>query len=193
MKKIAVLSFAFCETFCDQNSSSRINNSDKTFEKAKEVLPTLKHDVFVDILPPHVSVRDFKIKTDATKIDFTLKNRDSIFHIDNVFTLNSLVDDVKQEVNGSNFDFIIRPEEYDIFIIGIDLNGVFINTIKQLEALGFKVFVLSNLAKLFNKATSTFIQQSGVKFCSYKTAENIVSNKNNNKRVQNVRRKTVSK
>ena len=156
-------------------------------------MPTLKHDVFVDILPPHVSVRDFKIKTDATKIDFTLKNRDSIFHIDNVFTLNSLVDDVKQEVNGSNFDFIIRPEEYDIFIIGIDLNGVFINTIKQLEALGFKVFVLSNLAKLFNKATSIFIQQSGVKFCSYKTAEDIVSNKNNNKRVQNARRKTVSK
>ena len=73
------------------------------------------------------------------------------------------------------------------------MNGVFINTIKQLEALGFKVFVLSNLAKLFNKATSTFIQQSGVKFCSYKTAENIVSNKNNNKIVQNARRKTVSK
>ena len=142
-----MLSFAFCETFCDQNSSSRINNSDKTFEKAKEVLPTLKHDVFVDILPPHVSVRDFKIKT----------------------------------------------EEYDIFIIGIDLNGVFINTIKELEALGFKVFVLSNLAKLFNKTTSTFIQQSGVKFCSYKTAENIVSNKINNRRVQNARRKTVSK
>ena len=71
--------------------------------------------------------------------------------------------------NGNQFDFIVRPQDYDIHICGIDINGIFVSAIDQLLSLGYHVTIYSDMIKPFSKKTITHIKSSNVKFVSAKS------------------------
>ena len=63
---------------------------------------------------------------------------------------------------------MLRPQDYDIHICGIDINGIFVEAIDQLLDLGFDVTIYSDLIKPFSKKTINHIRNSNVKFVSAK-------------------------
>ncbi|MBP9116364.1 MAG: hypothetical protein KBF89_08515 [Acidimicrobiia bacterium] len=104
----------------------------------------------------------------ATKVINIKLCEDELFHINNEISLTTHDNDTLL-FNGDQLDFILRPEEYDIHILGVDINGVFINTINFLIEKGYNVTVYSDSIRPYSKKTILHIKNTGVKFTSIKS------------------------
>ena len=104
----------------------------------------------------------------ATKVINIKLCEDELFHINNEISLTTHDNDMLL-FNGDQLDFILRPEEYDIHILGVDINGVFINTINFLIEKGYNVTVYSDSIRPYSKKTILHIKNTGVKFTSIKS------------------------
>lgn len=93
---------------------------------------------------------------------------DELFHINNEISITDYESDTLL-FNGDQLDFLLRPEEYDIHILGVDINGVFINTINFLIEKGYNVTVYSDSIRPYSKKTILHIKHTGVKFTSIKS------------------------
>lgn len=93
---------------------------------------------------------------------------DELFHINNEV---SLTDHDGQEIllNGNQLDWLFKPADYDVHILGVDINGVFINAIEYLKQKGYNITVYSDVIKPYSKKTIQHIKTSGVKFTSIKS------------------------
>lgn len=73
--------------------------------------------------------------------------------------------------HGNAFDFIFRPQDYEVQICGIDLNGSLKNTIESLLNKGFKVTVFSDAVRPFTNTAqyiNSLSRNSKFHYCSYK-------------------------
>lgn len=174
MKKIALLTFGITDDFCHPDSKFRIPKSDILFEK---ITASLKEnglpDVIVDITPyghVHETIDILKKFSNVKSIELTHIDKNSILSVENYFDIKELDSTNKKRINGSNFDFIITPDEYDIYVSGIDFNGSFIKILPELISLGYRITVLSDMSRLYNKNTATFFEANNIRFCSYSSA-----------------------
>ena len=74
--------------------------------------------------------------------------------------------------NGDQFSFIFRPEEYDVYILGIDLHGIFTETIKELLNEGYNVRLFSDCLSSLpptHKYVATLNKNKNFEFCSFKS------------------------
>lgn len=70
--------------------------------------------------------------------------------------------------NGNDFDFILPSKDFEIHIVGVDVNGYFKNVIKELLDRDYKVFVYSNMIKRFTATEEIIkgIHNKNFEYCS---------------------------
>ena len=106
-------------------------------------------------------------------IDFTLHS-ESFLHRNNEISVTTQ-DNEELLLDGDQFDFLLRPKDFDVHLCGIDLNGSFKNTIEDLLEKGFHVTVYSDAIRPFT-STSKYINSLNkttpkFRYCSHKSVK----------------------
>ena len=171
-KKVAIFAFGIGDGYCSTKSQRHIAKAEITYSKLREAL--VNQEIHVDRLFTVNHPNDAKVEFNLNGIlepsktaEFGLISKE-FFNVDNFIELNTL-DGGKKKINGLDIDFILKPEEYEIHFVGIDINGVMIEALKKFKELGFTTVVYYNLTKLFSKHTIEEFPKYGIKFCSYQS------------------------
>jgi len=172
MKKVALIAFGIADGYCHQSSSRLINIGPELFSRIKETLKNSGKTLgaYVAVNNPadsfdHVNVLGLIPETKIINFKLCIN---SFLHPNNEITLTDFSGE-KLLFDGDKLDFMLRPQDYDIHICGIDINGIFVEAIDQLLDLGFDVTIYSDLIKPFSKKTINHIRSSNVKFVSAKS------------------------
>ena len=98
-------------------------------------------------------------------------NSNSLFDISNELALTE-EDNTTLLLNGNDLDFVLRPEEYEIHICGVDINGVYKGFIDELLNLKYTVYLYSDLIKRFKNTEDSIknIRNRNFKYCSSRFA-----------------------
>ena len=56
-------------------------------------------------------------------------------------------------LNGDQIDYLLPPDKYNLFVAGIDINGIFMDFVPKAEALGYEVTVYSDIIKPYTRET----------------------------------------
>ena len=161
--------------FFSANPSRKISKKEELLETIKTVVGNKAYSAVVNLTTINDttdSVNVFKGLRKQSVIDFTLHS-DKFLHSNNEMVITSVDgDDVVRD--GDQFDFLFRPEEYEVHLCGVDLNGTFKSVIEDLLAAGYQVVVYSDVFRPFTPTTKLInkINKTTPKFryCSYKSA-----------------------
>lgn len=172
MKKVALIAFGIADGYCHHNSPRLINIGPELFSRVKDILKSSGSTLgaYVSVNNPADSFVNVNVNGTVpnTKIINLKLCIDSFLHPNNEITITDHSGD-QLLFDGDKLDFILRPQDYDIHICGIDINGIFIEAIDQLTNLGFNVTIYSDLIKPFSKKTINHIRNSNVRFVSAKS------------------------
>ncbi len=91
-----------------------------------------------------------------------------MFHVNNEIAIRDYEGDTML-FNGNQLDWLLRPQDYEVHILGVDINGVFIDTLNFLVKKGYNITVYSDAIKPYSKKTIMHIKNTGVKFTSIKS------------------------
>lgn len=98
-------------------------------------------------------------------------NSNSLLNISNEV---SLVNNEKEVMlfNGNELDFIVPPKDFEIHIVGVDVNGIFKQIIPELFEKGYKVYLYSDMIKRFKDSEPFFrsIRNRNFEYCSSTSA-----------------------
>lgn len=106
-----------------------------------------------------------------TRLINVVLNSNRLLDISNEISLKN----VHQEnmlFNGNELDFILPPDDFEIHICGVDVNGIYKPVIQELLAKGFKVYLYSDMIKRY-KETEQYIKSvrnRNFEYCSSKLA-----------------------
>lgn len=172
MKKVALVTFGIADGYCHKGSQRLINNGPELFAKVVDIVSNSGAGLgaYVAVNNPadtETNVNVYKQIPHQKIINFKLCT-DQLLHVNNELSITDHHGDIML-FNGNQFDFIVRPQDYDIHICGIDINGIFIDAIDSFLRLGFSVTVYSDVIKPFSKKTINHIKNSQVKFVSAKS------------------------
>lgn len=86
----------------------------------------------------------------------------------------SLKDSQKETLlfNGNDLDFLLPSKDFEIHICGVDMNGIYQNTIQSLLEKGYKVFLYSDMIKRYRETEPYIrsIRNRDFEYCSSKLA-----------------------
>lgn len=168
MKKTMLFLFGIGDTFLSSKSRRCIRRHDEVIAKVDKAIENGKDgyfgvvrfnepsDTFVDVNP-------YAIFPSSRIIDVKLCSNDP-FDMNNEIKLFDGTNDAEVVLHGNQLDHVIRPEDFDVHIAGIDINGVFIPLIDKMLAGGFDVTVYSDAIKPYNRSTIDAIRNSKVRF-----------------------------
>ena len=175
-KKVALIVAGVGDTLLSNNSRKKIKNNENFVERVKDVIETVtenNYTALINFYYPSDTFKDVKVFSKypkTRKVDIKIHSN-SLLQKDNEI---SIIDHDDQELlyNGDDFTFFFRPEEYDVYLCGIDLNGIYSNSIKELLDKGYKVKAFSDCLSAFpttRKYMNTLQRNKQFEFCSYKT------------------------
>lgn len=172
MKKVALVTCGIADGYCHKGSQRLINNGPELYAKVLDIISNSGA-----VLGAYVAVNNpadtsvyvnFNKSISPSKIINLKLCTDKLLHVNNELSVTDHAGDTML-FNGNQLDFLIRPQDYDIHICGIDINGIFIDAIDSFLDLGFNVTVYSDVIKPFSKKTINHIKSSNVKFVSAKS------------------------
>ena len=175
MKKNIILIVAGVgDFFFGKNSYKNINKKEELLNSIETIVEKDNYKAVVNLTTPHDTLDNinvFKNLRQQSVVTHTLHS-EKFLHKNNEIALTS-VDNEEILLDGDQLDFVLRPQDYDIHICGVDVNGAFKSTIEDLLAAGYHVTVYSDAIRPFNstaqyisglnKTTSTF------RYCSFKS------------------------
>lgn len=175
-KKFVLIIAGIGDALCSDNSRKKIKSNKELVEKVNKTLEHLTKEStnysVVNFHYPSDTLKDVNVFKDvpSTKLVNLKIHADSLLAKDNEMTI---IDHDGEELlfNGDNFDFIFRPEEYEVYICGIDLHGILKKTIEELLDKGYKVALFSNCLNAM-PATYKYVTNANTpdfSFCSYKS------------------------
>ena len=171
MKKIVLFVYGVADGFCSEESPRFLANGKEIVNKVKDILANTgkRFGGLVYINSPADTFEKIDVASfvQGKKVIDLKLCADRLLHVNNELTLQDQ-DGSKMLFNGDQLDFIIRPQDYEVHILGIDINGIFIDSIDTLTKLGYDVTVYSDVIKPFSKKTVQHIKQSACKFTSGK-------------------------
>ena len=115
-------------------------------------------------------VNPFEPVSDTRLINVVL-NSQSLLDISNEISLKNH-DGESILFNGNELDFLLPPDDFEIHICGVDINGIYKAIIQELLNKGFKVYLYSDMIKRY-KMTEQFIKtvrNRNFEYCSSKLA-----------------------
>ncbi len=175
MKKNIILIVAGAgDFFFGKNSFKNINKKEELLSTLETIVEKDNYKAVVNLTTPHDtldSINVFKNLREQSVVDFTLHS-EKFLHKNNEIALTS-IDNEQILQDGDQFDFLLRPQDYDVHVCGVDVNGAFKSTIEDLLAAGYHVTVYSDAIRPFN-STAKYI--SGLnkttpkfRYCSHKS------------------------
>ena len=78
-----------------------------------------------------------------------------IFNVNNQLIVTDHDDISEIVLDGDQLDYILRPEDFEIHVVGIDINGIFSSFIHDTLKKKYSVTVFSDMIRAFNKDTIT--------------------------------------
>jgi hypothetical protein len=175
MQKNTVLIIAgVADFFFGSNSTKSIKNKESLLEGVQNIVDKKNYNSIINLTTPHEtfnSVNPLKTVRPQSVINFTLHSEEFL-HKNNEISLTTQDND-RLLLDGNQLDFLLRPEDYDVHICGIDLNGSFKNIIEELLDKGYHVTVYSDAIRPFT-STSKYISSlikttSKFRYCSHKS------------------------
>ena len=175
MQKNTVLIIAgVADFFFGSNSTKSIKNKESLLEGVQNIVDKKNYKSIINLTTPHEtfnSVNPLKAVRPQSIINFTLHSEEFL-HKNNEISLTTQDND-RLLLDGNQLDFLLRPEDYDIHICGIDLNGSFKNIIEELLDKGYHVTVYSDAIRPFtstSKYISSLIKTTPkFRYCSHKS------------------------
>lgn len=175
-KNIILIVAGAGDFFFGSDSTKVIKNKEALLDTLKTLVNKNNYKSVVNVTTPHDTLDSINIFSQVRKqalIDFTLHS-ESFLHKNNEISITTH-DDETMLIDGDQFDFVVRPKDYDIHVCGIDLNGSFKNTIEDLLEKGFHVTVYSDAIRPFT-STSKYINSLNkttpkFRYCSHKSVK----------------------
>lgn len=177
MKNIVLLVTAAGDSFLSSRSSRKVLKNTELEAAIKHVIDNRQNtSPVVNFHFPSETFSDTNVFENVapTKLVKTILHNSSILSKDNELTIVNH-DNEDMLFDGDAFGFLFRPCDYDVHMLGIDINGVFAPTITDLLAKGYHVTLYSDVSRPF-KTNYKFINnlaqknKSKFRFCSYKSA-----------------------
>lgn len=165
------------DTMLGDNSFRKLKNNTEVRQKistALEHISKLQKSVgVVDLNYPSDTQEEVKVFKPFrnTKVVSLNLNTQELIHKNNELVILDL-DGQELRFNGDQFDYIFRPEEYEIILMGIDLHGVLSESIKTLLDKGYRVKLLKDALSTYPSAMKeikTFFNREDFEFCSYRS------------------------
>lgn len=175
-KKVVLIVAGIGDTLCSTQSPKKIKNNESFVKQVGKVVEHVTKDNYYALVNFHYPSDTFKDVDVFEEYPETKKvsvkiHSNSLLLKDNELTINSR-DKEELLFNGDDFTFIFRPEEYDIYMCGIDLHGIFANSIKDLLAQGYNIHLFSDCLSAFPQThnyINTLKKNKNFEFCSYKS------------------------
>ena len=163
-----LLLFGIGDTFFSEKSRRCIKRAPDIYTKIEKAIKNDKNHFFgaVRFNEPADTFNQININTlipTSRIIDVKLCSN-TPFGINNQIAIPDISTGEEVLLNGDQLDFLIRPEEFEVHIAGIDINGIFIKLIQQLLAKEYEVIVYSDAIKPYNRNTIDVIRDSKVRF-----------------------------
>lgn len=164
------------DTFFSPNSSKKLEYGGDLESKISKVVKTIGSRVYKNFINLNTSfdtnkdINVFKDLANTKVLNYKLQLEDSLFSQWN-HLITTTLDNETKIINASDLDFILPPQNYEIHICGVDLNGFYKTIIPELLAKGYKVVLYSDLMKRFKntEAVVTSIKHKNFEYCSYKS------------------------
>ena len=176
-KNFVVLVTGIGDTLTSNNSRKKIKDNENFVNKITSALEHLTKDksvyALVDFNYPSDSKKDVNVfeKYPATKVVSMKIHSPSLLNKDNELSIRT-TDGQDYLLDGHQLSFVFPPETYEVYIMGIDLHGIFTPTIKELLEAGYKVTVFSDAIGALpptHKYISSLQREQNFDFCSYKS------------------------
>ncbi len=173
-KNIVLIVAGIGDFFFGPESTKSIKNKENLLDNIQSIINKNNYKAVVNLTTPHETYNNINPLKDVRSqsvINFTLHSEEFL-HKNNEISLTTL-DNEELLQDGNQFDFLLRPKDFDIHICGIDLNGSFKNTIEELLEKGYHVTVYSDAIRPFT-STSKYISSLNkntpkFRYCSHKS------------------------
>ncbi len=174
-KNIILLVSGVADTFFSPDSRRQLAHTNDLDGRIQRLIDDNKDNIFgyVDLLTPGDSRRQVNLfeKVRDQRVLTVRLNSNNLFD-----KLNDLavVEEDKSilRATSNELDHIIRPEDFEIHICGVDLHGVYKNTIDQLLERGYDVYLYSDMIKRFKTTEENVkaIRHKNFEYCSSRLA-----------------------
>lgn len=161
MKKNILLVFGVGDTFCGKDSYRFLKAGEKIVNDVQGLLKNTKKDYFgfINLMEYNDSndkINPFHSVNQARVIDFKLFNTKP-FSTENYITVKS--SDAKDELTmaADQFSYLLPPDEYNLFVCGIDINGAFAPALDHLIKEKYYITVYSDVIKPYSKETIEYL------------------------------------
>ena len=106
-----------------------------------------------------------KINSGIKVVDFNLRSA-GLYSSENLIVLNTY-DGNKQYLPGDNIDFIINPEEYYVYLAGVDIKGMIPYAARDLKAVGYSLSVITDRCNFCTKMSEERLKRFKIRTVSH--------------------------
>lgn len=164
MKKNILVIFGIGDSFCHAGSPRCIKRGKagpRLAEEVTQLIEANKDDywgyVFVhEARDTFNHVYPLKDVSPARVIDVKLCSG-SLFSVNNQITLTNSDGSPGAALNGDLLDHVLPPDDFELTVVGIDINGVFKTLVREAPVLGYSTTILSDIIKPFSRDTVSSI------------------------------------
>ena len=98
-------------------------------------------------------------------------NSNSLLNISNEVSLENQEGEVML-FNGNDLDFLVPSKDFEVHIVGVDVNGIYKQIIQELLEKGYKVYLYSDMIKRFKDSEPFFrsIRNRNFEYCASASA-----------------------
>lgn len=174
-KNIILLVSGVADTFFSTSSRKQLVHTNDLDQRISNLITDNKDKIFgyVDLLNPSDQRKTVKIFEGIREQRVVSVRLNSNTLIDSGNELAMVEEDNSILRIGSDyFDHILRPQDYEIHICGVDLHGIYKNAIPQLLEKGYKVYLYSDMIKRYKDTEENIkaIRNKNFEYCSSRLA-----------------------
>lgn len=172
--KILLVS-GIADTFFSPHSRRKLEYGFELAEKIQTLVDnTSNYFGFINLTIPTDKNNDvyvFKNKRTQRVINLTLHSEKLLDVVNEVKLVEE--DNSSLLLNGNQLDYILPSKDFEIHLCGVDINGVYVNFIKELLEKGYVVYLYSDLIKRYRDTENNIktIKHPNFKYCSHKSVK----------------------
>ena len=174
-KNIILLVSGVADTFFSSGSRKQLAHTNDLDQRIQTLISDNKDKIFgyVDVLNGNDQRKSINIFEDVRQQRVLSMRLNANTFVDNTNELSMIEEDGSVlHTLGGELDHILRPQDYEIHICGIDLHGVYKTAIKQLLDKGYKVYLYSDMLRRYKDTEENIkaIRNKNFEYCSSRLA-----------------------
>lgn len=174
-KNIILLVSGVADTFFSTNSHKQLQHTNELDSRIKSLIDQNKDKFFgyIDVLGPKDQRKDVNVFNGIRNqriVNLRLNSTNLIDHTNELSVVQE--DGSKMQLSGRDLDFVLRPEDYEIHICGVDLHGMYKTVLTELLEKGYNVTLYSDMLKRYKGTEDSIksIRNRKFEYCSSRTA-----------------------